>query len=160
MEGGPRIHIKMGCPRPICNPCAQPNWGYYEKCWNPWPFPPNWSHCQAVPPAATVALAERAYGGLTPFYGPDTQNTMQPSLPPQQPGLQPAPRPGYVAPIPQGPPTMPPGGPSYRTTPMPSPVPTPMPSNPGAANMPMNPLESLPTPRQETLRPMPGNFDF
>src|SRR6478735_1178676 len=26
MEGHPRICWKCGCPKPICNPCDQPNW--------------------------------------------------------------------------------------------------------------------------------------
>jgi hypothetical protein len=150
MEGEPKIHVKIGCPRPICNPCAQPNWGYYEKCWNPWPFPPSFTHCPTPPPAATVALTERAYGGLTPFYGPDPQP--QPTSTPRN-YATPAPQ---VQPAPQAPPYMPPmpTQPPMRTTP----VPTPMPSTtaPGA---PGNPLESLPIPRQETLRPMPGNLD-
>jgi hypothetical protein len=153
MEGEPKIHVKIGCPKPICNPCSQPNWGYYEKCWNPWPYPPNWTHCPSPPPAATVALAERTYGGLTPFYGPDTVQTQPTTTTPRT----------YALPTPAQPPYMPPQStsPPMRTTPMPAPaqVPTPMPSNtpPGAAG---SPLESLPLPRQqETLRPMPGNLD-
>ena len=147
MEGEPKIHVKIGCPKPICNPCAQPNWGYYEKCWNPWPFPPSFTHCPTPPPAATVALTERAYGGLTPFYGNDPQPQTTTSSPRT-----------YVAPMPAQPPYMPPmpAQPPMRTTPMP--VPTPMPST-SAPGMPGNPLESLPIPRQETLRPMPGNLD-
>src|ERR1700692_4181373 len=47
-EGGPRIHWHCGCPHPICNPCDLPHWGYYETCWSPYPFPPNWTHCPAV----------------------------------------------------------------------------------------------------------------
>jgi hypothetical protein len=150
MEGEPKIHVKIGCPKPIRNPCAQPNWGYYEKCWNPWPFAPNWSHCNATPPAATVALAERAYGGLTPFYGNDPQTQ---SAPPAQT----TPR-VIVPPTPAQPPYMPPmpNQPPIRTTPMPSPVPTPMPSPSGTSS---SPLENLPVPRTETLRPMPGNLD-
>jgi hypothetical protein len=168
MEGPPRIHVKIGCPKPICNPCTQPNWGYYEKCWNPWPFPPNWSHCPSPPPAATVVLAERAYGGLTPFYGPDPNAAANPAVTtpmnpyptapavPQPTTPQPA-RP-YMQPMPQSPPPMSP--PSIRTTPPPMPVPTPMPPmNPGAASIP-SPLDTLPVPRQETLRPTPGLDGF
>ena len=51
-EGAPHIHWQRGCPHPICNPCDLQHWGYYDTCWSPWPFPPNWSHC-AVPPPAT-----------------------------------------------------------------------------------------------------------
>jgi hypothetical protein len=54
-EGAPRFHFKQGCPKPICNPCAMPNWGYNQTCWTPWPWPHNWSHCPVVPPAALVA---------------------------------------------------------------------------------------------------------
>lgn len=55
-EGPPHICFKCGCPRPICNPCMNPNWGYFETCWNPWPWPPDYSHCRAVPPAAMITL--------------------------------------------------------------------------------------------------------
>ena len=54
MEGMPRICFQHGCPKPICNPCEAPNWGYYQKCWSPWPWPPDWSHCPVPPPAAHV----------------------------------------------------------------------------------------------------------
>jgi len=53
-EGSPRIHFQRGCPRPICNPCANPNWGYFEPCWSAWPWPTDFSHCRVPPPAATV----------------------------------------------------------------------------------------------------------
>ncbi len=69
-EGPPRICYKHGCPRPICNPCLNPNWGYFETCWNPWPWPPDFSHCRAVPPAATVVLnPDAAPFGVGPVYG-------------------------------------------------------------------------------------------
>jgi len=55
-EGPPHIHIHRGCPKPICNPCQNPNWGYFEPCWNPWPWPPDYSHCRVPPPAASVIL--------------------------------------------------------------------------------------------------------
>lgn len=54
LEGPPRIKFHRGCPKPICNPCHAPNWGYYQTCWTPWPFPPDWSHCPVQPPAAVV----------------------------------------------------------------------------------------------------------
>ena len=54
MEGAPRICFQHGCPKPICNPCEAPNWGYYQKCWTPWPWPPDWSHCPVPPPASQV----------------------------------------------------------------------------------------------------------
>src|SRR4051794_39446590 len=52
VEGPPRICFQCGCPKPIMCPCEAANWGYYQKCWTPWPFPPDWSHCP-VPPAAS-----------------------------------------------------------------------------------------------------------
>lgn len=63
MEGPPRIHWTRGCPHPICNPCDLPHFGYFETCWSPWPFPPNWGHCPTVPPAALV--------NLNPFVNPN-----------------------------------------------------------------------------------------
>jgi hypothetical protein len=54
MEGAPRICFQHGCPKPICSPCQAPNWGYYQKCWSPWPWPPDWSHCPVPPPASQV----------------------------------------------------------------------------------------------------------
>ena len=59
-EGKPRICFQRGCPKPICNPCEAPNWGYYQTCWSPWPWPPDWSHCPVPPPASTV------YPGMIP----------------------------------------------------------------------------------------------
>lgn len=44
-EGAPIIKIHCGCPKPICNPCNAPNFGYFQTCWSPWPFPPDLSHC-------------------------------------------------------------------------------------------------------------------
>lgn len=48
------IHFQHGCPRPVCDPCHMPNWGYWQTCWSPWPWPPDWSHCPVPPPAAQV----------------------------------------------------------------------------------------------------------
>src|SRR5579864_4423773 len=55
-ERPPVICIKCGCPRPICNPCGLPNFGYYQTCWTTWPLPPDWGHCPVTPPAAYVQL--------------------------------------------------------------------------------------------------------
>lgn len=54
MERPPRIHWSHGCPKPICCPCDQPNWGYHQTCWTPWPWPLDWNHCPVTPPAAHV----------------------------------------------------------------------------------------------------------
>lgn len=84
MEGPPHICFQKGCPRAICNPCLNPNWGYFETCWNPWPWPPDFSHCRAVPPAATVMLNPGAPVGLgMPFTVPEVQPS--PTLPPPRP---------------------------------------------------------------------------
>ena len=63
MEGIPRICFQHGCPKPICSACDAPNWGYYQKCWTPWPWPPDWSHCPVPPPASQV------YPGMLPPAG-------------------------------------------------------------------------------------------
>jgi hypothetical protein len=55
VEGPPHLRFKCGCPLPVCPPdCNTPNWGYYQPCWNPWPWPPDWSHCPVPPPASQV----------------------------------------------------------------------------------------------------------
>jgi hypothetical protein len=59
-ERPPVICIHCGCPRPVCNPCSLPNFGYFQPCWTPWPLPPDWSHCPSPPPAAHVQLGTPA----------------------------------------------------------------------------------------------------
>jgi hypothetical protein len=76
LEGPPSIHWKCGCPRPVCNPCDLPHWGYFDKCWTQWPYPPNWTHCPTTPPAALVNL---------------TPNAVSPYIPPPSPPRLPAP---------------------------------------------------------------------
>ena len=84
MEGPPHIHFQKGCPRPICNPCVNQNWGYFEPCWNPWPWPPDFSHCRAIPPAATIALSPGAPIGFgMPQAAPVTQP--EATMPPPRP---------------------------------------------------------------------------
>ena len=53
-EGPPCIIWKKGCPRPICDPCNLEHFGYYQTCWSPWPYPPDWSHCPTPPPGAVL----------------------------------------------------------------------------------------------------------
>src|SRR5207244_1215571 len=53
-EGPPCIKFHCGCPRPVCCPCDQPNWGYFQTCWRPWPWPPNYSHCAVPGPQAFI----------------------------------------------------------------------------------------------------------
>jgi len=63
-EGPVRICFERGCGAPICCPCNQPNWGYYQTCWTPWPWPPDWSHCPVQPPASVV-IPGMTTGGAT-----------------------------------------------------------------------------------------------
>ena len=72
-EGAPRICIMNGCPKPLCNPCTMPNWGYYQTCWSPWPWGPDWSHCPVPTPASQVFVPGQL---VTPNYSP-----LPPTLP-------------------------------------------------------------------------------
>jgi len=63
-EGPPRLKFKCACPRPVCEPCKLEHFGYYPTCWNPWPYPPDWSHCRTPPPG--VMLPPPAYPPYTP----------------------------------------------------------------------------------------------
>ena len=69
-EGPPHIHWHRGCPHPVGNPCEMPHWGYFEACWTPWPYAPNWSHCPTLPPAAYVNLHPYGSTTLPPQYAP------------------------------------------------------------------------------------------
>jgi hypothetical protein len=146
-EGPPKIRVRCGCPKPICNPCTQPGWGYYETCWSPWPWPPNYGHCLTVPPAATIALSGP--------YNPNAPNA------PYGPGATPEPS-TRTLPAPIAPSMPPVTAPSVPTTPaMPRITPSP---GPGAAipqsNQPLNAADLLPTPRTEfppPARPVPPN---
>ncbi len=60
-EGPPRLHFKRRCPRPVCPPCQIQHYGYYQPCWRPWPFPPDFRHCPAPVPAAHVPPAQPAF---------------------------------------------------------------------------------------------------
>ncbi len=53
-EGPPRICFKKACPKPVCDPCTLEHWGYFQNCWHPWPWPPDWSHCPVPPSGALV----------------------------------------------------------------------------------------------------------
>ncbi len=71
-EGPPRISFKHACPKPICAPCELPHWGYFEPCWRPWPFPPDWSHCPVPPAAAMIPSAVIPRTSEPPVPGPGT----------------------------------------------------------------------------------------
>ncbi len=98
------ICIRCGCPRPVCNLCALPNFGYFQACWTPWPLPPDWSHCPVPPPAALVHLGPPAppalglnrmptspLGPLVPDNGPGVNppGSDQESFPPPRPLVPP-----------------------------------------------------------------------
>lgn len=86
LEGPPHIHFQRGCPRPICNPCVNPNWGYFEPCYSPWPWPPDFSHCRVLPPAATVVLNPGHPVGIgSPQTAPMAPATNGQTLPPPRP---------------------------------------------------------------------------
>ncbi len=71
-EGPPRLKFKDGHPRPICDPCALPHYGYYSPTWQAYPYESNGSPCsgpalgartptpqQEPTPAETPAVATR-----------------------------------------------------------------------------------------------------
>jgi hypothetical protein len=66
MEGPPRIKYKCGCGKPVCNPCSLPHFGYYRPCWQPYPFPPDWSHCQGPAPGTPHELPVQMLGTVSP----------------------------------------------------------------------------------------------
>ena len=67
-EGGPKICVKCACPKDVCCPSDAPNWGYFPRCWRPWPWAPSWSHCYGVPPASQLVppMAEAEVPGALP----------------------------------------------------------------------------------------------
>ena len=90
MEGPPKIKFKKGCPRPVCPPaCETPNWGYFQPCWRPWPWPPDWSHCPYPVPAAVVTPPPP---GMVPLAiegpAPGSQQLHQPRRLESNPGPQ------------------------------------------------------------------------
>ena len=93
VEGPPCICWKHGCPHPICDPCNLPHWGFWEKCWNPYPFPPNWTHCPAPPPSSLVNLNPLANQGVPALRPP---NMLPPTTVPTPPGS------GIPSPMPNG----------------------------------------------------------
>jgi hypothetical protein len=67
----PCIHWHSVCLNPVCCPCSLEHYGYWETCWHPWPFPPDWSHCPCphpsmfVPPPGVVVPGPSEGGGET-----------------------------------------------------------------------------------------------
>jgi hypothetical protein len=82
-EGPPKIKFKHGCPKPICDPCYLPHYGYYQACWAPWPFPPEWTHCPVPPPAALVVpIPPKRFRG-EPVEDKDKDKDRQPTSAPE-----------------------------------------------------------------------------
>src|SRR5262249_15074712 len=50
------LKFKCACPKPVCDPCNLPHYGYFATCWRPWPWPHDWSHCPVPPPGALVPM--------------------------------------------------------------------------------------------------------
>jgi hypothetical protein len=145
-ERPPIIRVKCGCPKPICNPCTQPGWGYFETCWSPWPWPPNYNHCATLPPAATVVLDGAATA--SPYYNPNEPGLPDRALPPVRP------MPGTGAP--SMPPTaVPPSIPTFPTTPAMPRIQGPMPQTipQSSAPIPGGNIDNLPTPRNSDVAP-------
>jgi len=146
-ERPPVIRVKCGCPKPICNPCNQPGWGYYETCWSPWPFPPDYNHCATLPPAATIALSG-PNNPNAPYYGPNNQGQMPTN---RQPPLIGEPSmPAVTAPPIPTTPVMPRYNQPVPSQQMPS---QPLPTQPNFQPMPGGGIDSLPVPRPENPRP-------
>src|SRR2546422_599550 len=60
LGGRPHVRFPNPCPLPACDPCGWVNFGYHPTRWQPWPFPPDDSHCLAPPPAVFVPPPARA----------------------------------------------------------------------------------------------------
>jgi hypothetical protein len=71
-EGPPKICVMCACPKPVCCPSDTPNWGYFPRCWRPWPWAPNWSHCYGTPPASQI-VPPMSYIGNDPASTPNSQ---------------------------------------------------------------------------------------
>jgi hypothetical protein len=78
MEGPPKLKFKHACPKPVCDPCNLPHAGYFEPCWAPWPWPPDFSHC-ALPSAACVGGSAPA-NVVVPPPPPGAPTTLPPKM--------------------------------------------------------------------------------
>jgi hypothetical protein len=105
-EGPPRLKIKRGCPRPVCDPCNLPHFGYFQTCWSPWPYPDNWNHCptptasQMLPPPEKPLFAPRVpvrvtpeTPGKTPVEPRNPEAPEDPAVKPMLPKIPPLPLP-------------------------------------------------------------------
>ncbi len=89
LEKPPCIKFKCVCPKPVCEPCDLPGYGYYATCWHPWPYPPNCGYCPGPAPGAVADAAVPMIGGppgpASPGVSPDE------TLPPPQKTANPNP---------------------------------------------------------------------
>jgi hypothetical protein len=74
-EGPPCLKFKKGCPRPVCDPCELPHFGYYQSCWTPWPYPPDWRHCPY--PTPSDMLPPPPYPPFTPKLNQERPTDLQ-----------------------------------------------------------------------------------
>lgn len=81
-EKPPCVWFCCQCPRPSVCPFDNPNFGYFQPCWIPWPWPPDWSHCPVPPPASFIHPVPHPPPGadLGPAQGPAPRFDMRPGL--------------------------------------------------------------------------------
>ena len=75
-EGPPNLRFKTACPKPVCDPCTLPHYGYYATCWHPWPFAPDWSHCPTPPPGTVLPFLQGAVPAELPPVSPARPNPL------------------------------------------------------------------------------------
>ena len=63
----PRMHFPQVCGKAVCEPCTLEHFGYYNTCWAPWGFPPDFSHC---PTPQLAAIVPTSYP-KTQYFSPD-----------------------------------------------------------------------------------------
>jgi hypothetical protein len=93
-EKHPRVQVRRGCAKPVCDPCSLPNWGYYATCWSRWPHADDQAHCR---PTAGMVLVSDAAPALTPAPAvspPTAPMALPQAAPPMPPMPQRTPPPG------------------------------------------------------------------
>ena len=76
----PKLKYKCVCPKPVCDPCSLPNYGYYPSCWRPWMQQVDYSHCPVPPP---TVLAPHYHPREVYMDGPHDEPLQQPSQMPK-----------------------------------------------------------------------------
>ncbi|MFQ3652365.1 MAG: hypothetical protein SNJ75_18775 [Gemmataceae bacterium] len=101
-EGPPKLKLQHGCPRPVCDPCNLPHYGYFQTCWAPWPYPDNWNHCPTPTPSQMLPPPEK------PLFAPRVAVPVRPKKPGKQlddpPPLEPPTDPPVKPKLPEIPP--------------------------------------------------------